>query len=237
MQNKTLINIDIITAVPEIFPSFINSSIPKIAAEKSIAKINIHNLHDYADNTFGHIDDAPFGGAAGMLIKCQPFFDCIEKLQKDTQYDEIIYFSADGEKITQALVNELSMKKNLMLLCGHYKGIDQRIRDTFVTREISIGDFVLSGGELPAMVLADAIVRLLPGVISDIDSALKDSFMDGLLEALQYTRPADYRGMTVPEILLGGHHKNIEKWQLEQSLEKTKQLRPDLYEKYHKEFE
>jgi tRNA (guanine37-N1)-methyltransferase len=219
MQNKTLINIDIITAVPEIFPSFLSSSIPRIAVEKSIAKINTHNLHDYADNTFGHIDDAPFGGAAGMLIKCQPFFDCIEKLQQETQYDEIIYFSADGEKITQSLVNELSLKNNLMLLCGHYKGIDQRIRDTFVTREISMGDFILS-------------VRLLPGVISDIDSALKDSFMDGLLEAPQYTRPADFRGMVVPEILLGGHHKKIEEWQLEQSLEKTKKLRPDLYERY-----
>ncbi len=232
MQNKTLINIDILTAVPEIFPSFLNSSIPRIAAEKSIAKINIHNLHDYADNTYGHIDDAPFGGAAGMLIKCQPFFDCIEKLMQENDYDEIIYFSAEGEKITQTLVNKLSLKKNLMLLCGHYKGIDQRIRETFVTREISMGDFILSGGELPAMVLSDAIVRLLPGVISDIDSALKDSFMEGLLEAPQYTRPSDFRGMVVPDILLGGHHKNIEKWQLDQSIKKTKKLRPDLYEVY-----
>lgn len=235
MQNKELINIDILTAIPEIFPSFLSSSIPKIAAEKSIAKINIHNLHDYADNKFGHIDDYPFGGAAGMLIKCQPFFDCIEKLKQETEYDEIIYFSADGERITQSMVNELSLKKNLMFLCGHYKGIDQRVRDTFVTREISLGDFVLSGGELPAMVLADSIVRLLPGVISDIDSALKDSFMDGLLEAPQYTRPAEFLGLPVPEILLGGHHKHIEEWQHEQALEKTKKLRPDLYQKYMEE--
>lgn len=227
MSNEK-IRIDIISAVPESMESFINASIIKNAREKGVANIVLHNLHDYADNKFGHIDDYPYGGAAGMLIKCQPVFDCIEKLQNERKYDEIIYMAADGEKLTQKTANELSLKTNIIILAGHYKGIDQRIRDTLITREISIGDFVLSGGELPAIVLTDAIVRLLPGVLGDLSSALEDSFMDGLLEPPQYTRPAEFRGMKVPEVLISGDHSKIDKWKEEQAIEKTKAKRKDL---------
>ncbi len=220
--------IDILSAVPELMQSYIDWSIVKIAREKNLAEVYFHNLHDYALDKYKHIDDAPFGGAAGMLIKCQPVFDCIEKLTAQRQYDEIIYMTADGERLEQSHANELSLKSNLMIIAGHYKGIDQRIRDTYVTREISLGDFVLSGGELPALVLSDAIIRLLPGVIGDAESALDDSFMTGLLEPPQYTRPADFRGQKVPDILLSGHHAKIQEWQEEKSLEKTRQRRPDL---------
>lgn len=222
------IRIDIISAVPESMESYINASIVKNAREKGIAIINLHNLHDYADNKFGHIDDYPYGGAAGMLIKCEPIFDCIEKLLSEREYDEVIFMAADGEKLTQKIANEISLKKNIIILAGHYKGIDQRVRDTLITREISIGDYVLSGGELPAIVLTDAIVRLLPGVLGDLSSALEDSFMEGLLEAPQYTRPAIFKGLEVPNVLLNGNHKEIEKWKEEQSYLKTKERRKDL---------
>ena len=228
MQNKEKIRIDIISAVPESMESFINASIVKNARDKGIATIVLHNLHDYADNKFGHIDDYPYGGAAGMLIKCQPIFDCIEKLQSERKYDEVIFMAADGDKLTQKTANELSLNRNLIILAGHYKGVDQRVRDALITREISIGDYVLSGGELPAIVLTDAIVRLLPGVLGDLSSALEDSFMDGLLEAPQYTRPADYKGLKVPEVLIGGDHAKITKWKLEQSEKKTAEKRSDL---------
>lgn len=234
-QNKNmteLIRIDILSAVPEIMESAINASIIKIARQKNIAQIFLHNLHDYADNKFRHIDDYPFGGAAGMLIKCQPVFDCIEKLQAERNYDELIYMTADGNTLNQSVCNELSLKKNLLILAGHYKGIDQRIRDTFITREISIGNFVLSGGELPAIVLTDAIVRLLPGVLGDLSSALEDSFQDGLLEAPKYTRPADFRGMKVPEVLLSGDPLKIRNWEYEQSLKKTQERNPDMLENF-----
>lgn len=227
-KNKEKIRIDIISAVPESMESFINTSIVKNARDKGIANIVLHNLHDYADNKFGHIDDYPYGGAAGMLIKCQPIFDCIEKLQSERKYDEVIFMAADGDKLTQKTANELSLKRNIIILAGHYKGVDQRVRDALVTREISIGDYVLSGGELPAIVLTDAIVRLLPGVLGDLSSALEDSFMDGLLEAPQYTRPAEYRGLKVPEVLIGGDHAKITKWKLEQSEKKTAEKRSDL---------
>ncbi|MDT3741445.1 MAG: tRNA (guanosine(37)-N1)-methyltransferase TrmD [Candidatus Kapabacteria bacterium] len=220
--------IDILSAVPEIMESAINASIIKNARDKGIAKIELHNLHDYADNKFRHIDDYPFGGAAGMLIKCQPVFDCINKLKSEREYDEIIFMTADGTTLTQSICNELSLKKNIIILAGHYKGIDQRIRDTFVTREISIGDFVLSGGELPAIVLADAVVRLLPGVLGDMSSALEDSFQDGMLEPPRYTRPAEYNGMKVPEVLLSGDPVKIRTWENEQSLLKTKERKPYL---------
>jgi tRNA (guanine37-N1)-methyltransferase len=232
MEKKELIRIDILSAVPDIFTSVMSSSMIRIAQEREIAKVVIHDLHDYSDNKFGHIDDTPFGGGAGMLIKCQPIFDCIEKLLAEREYDEILFPAADGEAITQSKLNELSLKGNIMIICGHYKGIDQRIRDKYVTREFSVGDYVLSGGEIPAMLLTDGIIRLLPGVMSDIESALEDSFMDDLLEAPQYTRPAEYEGMKVPDVLLTGHHKNIKDWQLQESLKKTKALRPDLYKKY-----
>lgn len=223
-----MIRIDILSAVPSLMESYINGSIIKIAREKGFVEIFLHNLHDYALDKYKHIDDTPFGGGAGMIVKCQPVFECIEKLLDERTYDEIIYMSADGETLDQSMANEFSLKQNLMLIAGHYKGIDQRIRDTFVTREVSIGDFVLSGGELPALVFADSIIRLIPGVIGDAESALDDSFMNGLLEAPQYTRPADFRGQKVPDVLLSGNHAEIRKWREQMSIEKTKLRRPDL---------
>lgn len=222
------LRIDIVTAFPDMFSSVINSSIVKISCEKGLIAIFLHNLHDYAEDRYRHIDDTPFGGGAGMIIQCFPVFKCIEKLKSERDYDEIIYMTADGEKLNQAVANELSMKKNIIILAGHYKGIDQRIRDVLISRELSIGDYVLSGGELPAMVLVDAIARLVPGVLGNSESALEDSFQNGLLDPPWYTRPADFRGYKVPEILLGGNHKAIEQWRYEQALEKTKKLRPDL---------
>lgn len=220
--------IDIISAIPDLMESYINGSIIKIARSKGLVEIILHNLHDYALDKYKHIDDTPFGGGAGMIIKCQPLFDCIEKLQSERKYDEIIYMSADGEKLNQSMSNELSLKENIIIIAGHYKGIDQRVRDYFVSKEVSLGDFVLSGGELPALVLADSIIRIIPGVIGDAESALEDSFQNGLLEAPQYTRPADFRGMLVPPVLLSGNHAEIKKWRDEMSLEKTKSRRPDL---------
>ncbi len=222
--------IDIVSAVPEIFTSVLQSSIIDNAQKNGVCEIHVHNLHDYALDKFRHIDDYPFGGGAGMLIKCQPVFDCIEKLKLERKYDEVIFMTPDAKKLNQMQVNQLSLSENLIILAGHYKGIDQRIRDELITCEISIGDYVLSGGELPALVLIDAIVRLLPGAIGDSQSALDDSFMDGLLEPPQYTRPADFRGLKVPDILLSGHHKKIEEWQQNMALEKTKKIRPDLLE-------
>lgn len=223
-----LMRIDIISAVPDSMQSFIDTSIMKNARTQGIVEIHLHNLHDYGIDKFRHIDDVPFSGEAGMLIKCQPVFDCIEKLLKERNYDEIIFPTPDAPLLKQTDCNRLSLLKNIIILCGHYKGIDQRIRDNLVTLECSIGDYVLTGGELPALVLADSVVRLIPGVIGDSCSALSDSLMDGLLEAPQYTRPADFRGWKVPDILLSGHHKNIENWKMQQSIEKTKLLRPDL---------
>jgi tRNA (guanine37-N1)-methyltransferase len=227
METQVL-RIDIVTAHPSMFESVINTSIIKIAQENELVKIVLHNLHDYAEDRYKHIDDTPYGGGAGMIIECQPVFKCIEQLMSERQYDDIIYMSADGRVLDQSTANELSLHGNIIILCGHYKGIDQRIRDILITREISIGDFVLSGGELPAMVLVDSIVRLIPGVLGDAESALEDSFQDGLLEAPYYTRPADFRGHKVPDVLLNGNHKEIQKWRHEQALKKTKERRPDL---------
>ncbi|MCX8054337.1 MAG: tRNA (guanosine(37)-N1)-methyltransferase TrmD [Ignavibacteria bacterium] len=220
--------IDIISAVPELMTSYLQGSILKIAQEKKLVEIHLHNLHDYALDRFRHIDDTPYGGGAGMIIKCQPIFDCIEKLQSERSYDDIIYVCADGYPLTQSVCNELSLKQNIIILAGHYKGIDQRVRDYFVTREISIGDYVLSGGELPALVLTDAIVRLIPGVIGNAESALEDSFQNGLLEPPQYTKPSEFRGMRVPDVLLSGNHESIRQWREQQALEKTRIRRPDL---------
>jgi len=229
-MNNTLIRIDLIAALPDIFNSVLNSGIIRIVQEKGIAEIYCHNLHEYAEDEYRHIDDTPFGGGAGMLIKCAPVFKCIEKLKSERDYDEIIFMTADGSPLTQSIANELSLKKNIIILAGHYKGIDQRIRDILITREISIGDYVLTGGELPALVLTDAIIRLLPGALGDAESALEDSFQNGLLEPPQYTKPAEFRGMIVPEILLSGNHAEIQKWREEQALKKTKERRPDLLE-------
>jgi tRNA (guanine37-N1)-methyltransferase len=228
MGNKPLLRIDIITAIPDLLASTLGNSILKIAQDKGIAEIAVHNLHDYAEDKYRHIDDVPFGGGAGMIIKCEPVFKCIEKLKSEREYGEIIYMAADGQLLNQQEANRLSLMENIIILAGHYKGIDQRIRDILVTKEISIGDYVLSGGELPALVLTDAIVRLLPGVLGDSESALEDSFQEGLLEAPYYTRPADYHGLKVPDVLLGGNHKEIKEWRHKQAIEKTKTRRPDL---------
>lgn len=220
--------IDIVSAIPESIEGYLNYSIIKNAREKGLIQVDLYNLHEYAANKWRRIDDYPFGGDAGMVIQCEPVFNCIEKLKSMNVYDEIIYLTADGELFNQRIANELSLKNNLLLLAGHYKGIDQRIRDTLITREISIGDYVLTGGELPALILLDAIVRLLPGVIGDATSALNDSFQDGLLEAPIYTRPSVFRGMEVPKVLLSGNHKEIEEWKYQQALEKTKKFRPNM---------
>ena len=227
-ENKELLRLDIVTALPDMFKSVFNSSIIRIAKKKKLVKIKLHNLHDYATDKFRHIDDTPYGGGAGMLIKCEPVFACIENLKSKREYDQIIYLTADGERLTQSIANELSMCRNVILIAGHYKGIDQRIRDVLVTREISVGDYVLSGGELPSMLLADSIIRLIPGVIGDAESALDDSFQDGLLETPYYTKPADFQGHNVPEVLLSGNQKKINEWREEQALLKTKLRRPDL---------
>ena len=227
-MDEKKIRIDIITTLPEIFESFINTGILRISSEKEISEIVIHNLHKYSDDKFGHVDDTIYGGGAGMLILCEPVFKCVEELRYQRNYDEIIFVTADGEKFNQSIANELSLKKNLIIICGRYKGIDQRIRDSIVTREISIGDYVLTGGELAAMIIADSVIRLIPGVLGDSESALDDSFQDGLLEPPNYTRPDNYRGMRVPDVLLSGNHKQISEWRRQMSIEKTKKLRPDL---------
>jgi tRNA (guanine37-N1)-methyltransferase len=222
------LRVDIITAVPQLIQPVVETSIVKRAQEAGAVEIIVHNLHEYGLGKYRQIDDEPFGGGAGMILRCEPVFACVERLQAERSYDEVIFLTPDGTTLTQAMANELSLKRHLILLAGHYKGIDQRIRDTLVTREISIGDYVLTGGELPALVLVDAVVRLLPGAISDAESALLDSFQDGLLDTPHYTRPAEFRGMSVPDELLSGNHKRIAAWREQQSLEKTRTRRPDL---------
>lgn len=222
--------IDIITVLPEMIEGFIGESILARAQKKGLAEIHLHNLRDYTDDKWRRVDDYPYGGFAGMVMKCQPIDACISKLKSERDYDEIIFTSPDGERFDQHVANELSTKENIIILCGHYKGIDQRIRDHLITREISIGDYVLTGGELAAAVMADAIVRIVPGVIGDEQSALSDCFQDDLLAAPIYTRPADYKGWRVPDVLLSGHEANIKNWELEQAMERTKRLRPDLLE-------
>ena len=228
MVQQTLLRIDLVAAVPEIFDSVLSTSIVRIAQDKGLVEIFSHNLHDYSEKKFRHIDDNPFGGGAGMVIECDPVFKCIERLKSVRNYDEVIYMTADGERLNQSIANHLSLSTNLIVLAGRYKGIDQRIRDVLITKEISIGDYVLSGGELPAMVLTDAIVRLIPGVLGDAESALEDSFQNGLLEPPQFTRPAEYRGLKVPDVLLNGNHAEIAKWREETALRKTRDRRPDL---------
>jgi len=223
-----MMRIDIITVLPELIEGFLSHSIPKRAQDKKLVEIHLHNLRDYATNKHRQVDDYPFGGGAGMVLMIEPIARCIEKLQSERSYDEIIYLTPDGKPFKQADANELSGKQNLILLCGHYKGIDERVREHFVTREISIGDYVLSGGELAAAVVADAIIRLIPGVLSDETSALTDSFQDNLLAPPVYTRPADFRGWKVPDVLLSGNHKAIEEWRYEMSLKRTQERRPDL---------
>lgn len=220
--------IDILTVLPEMLESPLNCSILKRAADKGLAEIVVHNLRDYSVNKHRKTDDYPFGGEAGMVMTIQPVDDCITALKKERDYDEVIFTSPDGETFTQPMANSLSLLNNIIILCGHYKGVDYRIREHLVTREISIGDYVLTGGELPAAVIADSIVRLIPGVIGDEQSALSDSFQDNLLAPPVYTRPADYKGWKVPDILLSGHEAKIAQWRQEQAIERTRLLRPDL---------
>ena len=222
--------IDIISAVPELLDSPLNFSILKRAQEKGLVDIFVHNLRDYTDDKHRRVDDYAFGFGAGMVLQIEPVDNVISKLKAERAYDEIIYTSPDGDKFSQKLANRYSMVENLMILCGHYKGIDHRIREHLITREISVGDFVLTGGELPAAMMADAIVRLIPGAIGDETSALSDSFQDNLLAPPVYTRPAEYKGWNVPEILLSGHQAKIEEWLHQQSVERTRLLRPDLLE-------
>ena len=220
--------IDIITGLPELLENFTQESIVGRAQKKGLAEIHIHNLRDYSTNRWRRVDDHPFGGFAGMVMQCEPIDRCISQLQAERHYDEVIFTSPDGEQFNQPMANTLSLAQNLIILCGHYKGIDYRIREHLITKEVSIGDYVLTGGELAAAVMTDAIVRIIPGVIGDEQSALSDSFQDGLLAAPVYTRPAEYKGWRVPDVLLSGHDAKIKEWELAQSMERTRRLRPDL---------
>jgi tRNA (guanine37-N1)-methyltransferase len=220
--------IDIITVLPELLKSPFEASILKRAIDADLVSVHFHNLRDYTTNKHKSIDDTQFGGGAGMVMMVEPIDKCISKLKAERDYDEVIYMTPDGETLNQSIANQLSMKGNLILLCGHYKGVDQRVRDQFITREISIGDYVLSGGELGAAVLCDSIIRLIPGVLGNETSALTDSFQDGLLAPPIYTKPRDYKGWKVPELLVSGDFPKIEKWREEQALERTKKQRPDL---------
>lgn len=220
--------IDIITVLPEMIEGFVNESILARAQKKGLAEIHLHNLRDYTHDKWRRVDDYPYGGFAGMVMQIEPIDRCLSALKAERDYDDVIYVTPDGEKFNQHVANEMSLQKNIVLLCGHYKGIDQRVRDHLITREISMGDFVLTGGELAAAAIADAVVRVVPGVIGDEQSALSDCFQDDLLAAPIYSRPAEYKGWKVPEVLLSGNEAKIKQWEMEQAMERTKQLRPDL---------
>ena len=222
--------IDILTCCPELLDSPLNHSIIRRAKDKGLVEIQVHNLHDYALDKHHKTDDYAFGFGAGMVMMIEPIDRCISQLKSEREYDEVIFTAPDGERFDQKTANNLSLKQNLIILCGHYKGVDQRVREHFITKEYSIGDYVLTGGEMPAAIMTDAIVRLLPGALGDVESALNDSFQDGLLEAGVYTRPAEYKGWKVPDILLSGHQAKVEEWLYEQSLAHTKARRPDLLE-------
>ncbi|MEC8679715.1 MAG: tRNA (guanosine(37)-N1)-methyltransferase TrmD [Bacteroidota bacterium] len=221
-------HIDIITCQPELLDSPLNNSILKIAQDKKLVNIKIHNLRDFSDNKHKKVDDYAFGGGGGMVLKIEPIFNCIESIKKENKVDEIIYMSPDGEKLSQKTSNSLSLKENIIILCGHYKGVDERVREHLITKEISIGDYVLTGGELPAAILIDSVIRLIPGVVSNESAALSDSFQDNLLGHPNYTRPAEFNGWKVPEILLSGDQKKIDEWRIKTSYKKTKKQRPDL---------
>ncbi|WP_127021402.1 tRNA (guanosine(37)-N1)-methyltransferase TrmD [Flagellimonas beolgyonensis] len=222
--------IDIITVLPELLKSPFEASILKRAIEKGLVEVHLHNLRDYATGNYKQVDDYQFGGGAGMVMMIEPIDKCISELKAQRDYDDVIYMTPDGNTLNQKMANELSLKENLIILCGHYKGVDQRVRDMFVTREISIGDYVLSGGELAAAIVCDAVIRLLPGVLNDETSALTDTFQDNLLAPPVFTRPAEYKGKEVPKILLSGNTPEIEKWREQQSLQRTQERRPDLLE-------
>lgn len=226
-----MMRIDIITVLPEMLTGFTQESILARAQQKGLAEIKLHNLRDYSNDKWRRVDDYSYGGFPGMVMKCEPIDNCISALKKERHYDEVIFTTPDGEQFNQGMANDLSLKGNLIILCGHYKGIDQRIREHLITKEISVGDFVLTGGELPAAIIADAVIRLIPGVIGDEQSALSDSFQDNMLSAPIYTRPAEYNGWKVPDILLSGNEAKIKAWEMEQSYARTKALRPDLLNK------
>lgn len=230
-----MMRIDIISAVPQLLESPLSHSIVGNARKSDIVEIHIHDLRDYSEDKHNKVDDYPYGGGAGMVLTPQPIFSCINHLKDQRDYDEIIFTAPDGVPFKQQHANELSLKGNLMFLCGHYKGVDQRVRDALITKEFSIGDYVLSGGELPAMVMIDAMVRLLPGVLGDAESALSDSFQNDLLEGPVYTRPAEFKGRKVPDVLRSGDHQKVEEWRLKESLERTKNVRPELFKKFRKE--
>lgn len=221
-------HIDILTVLPELLESPLQHSMMKRAQDKGLLTVNVHQLRKWAVNDYGQVDDYQYGGGAGMVMMCEPLTKAIEELSSARKFDDIIYMTPDGETLNQKMVNSFSLSQNLLIICGHYKGIDQRIRDNFVTREISVGDYVLSGGEIPAAILVDAIGRLLPGVLNDETSALTDSFQDDLLAPPVYTRPVDFRGWKVPDILMSGDHKKIEEWRYEQSVQRTTTKRPDI---------
>lgn len=220
--------VDILTVLPEMLDSFLNCSIIKRACDRGLAEICVHNLRDFTTNRYRKVDDYPFGGEAGMVMQIEPIDRCITSLKEQRDYDEIIFMSPDGKQFDQPTANALSLLDNIIILCGHYKGVDYRVREHFITREISIGDYVLTGGEIPAAVVTDAIVRLIPGVLGDEQSALSDSYQDNLLAPPIYTRPAEYKGWRVPDILLSGHQAKIEQWRHDMALERTAALRPDL---------
>jgi tRNA (guanine37-N1)-methyltransferase len=223
-----MMRVDIISVLPQLLESPFGHSILKRAIQKGLVEVNVHNLRDYSTNKHKNVDDYAYGGAAGMVMMIEPIAACIDKLKSERDYDEVIYMSPDGELLNQPLANKLSILQNIIILCGHYKGIDERIRQHYITKEISIGDYVLSGGELAAAVLCDSIIRIIPGVLSDETSALSDSFQDNLIAPPVYTRPADFKGMKVPDILLSGNQALIEKWEYEEALKRTKERRPDL---------
>ena len=225
-----MLRIDIISVLPKLIESPFNASIIKRAVEKKIVEINFHDLKDYASNKRKQVDDYQFGGGSGMVMMIEPINKCIDSLKKDRDYKEIIYMTPDAEILNQKIANKLSIEGNLIILCGHYKGVDQRVRDKFITMEISIGDYVLSGGELPAAVLCDSIIRLIPGVLGDETSALSDSFQDGMIAPPVYTRPANFDNMNVPEVLLSGNKMRIENWREEKALERTKKIRPNFFD-------
>lgn len=228
LKERKLMRIDIITVLPEMLEGFVHESILARAQKKGLAEIHLHNLRDYTHDKWRRVDDYPYGGFAGMVMQIEPIDRCISALKDERDYDDVIYVTPDGERFDQHVANEMSLQQNLIILCGHYKGIDQRVRDHLITREISVGDFVLTGGELAAAIIADAVVRLVPGAMSDDQSALSDCFQDDLLAAPIYTRPSDYKGWKVPEILLSGNEAKIKQWEIDQALERTKRLRPDL---------
>lgn len=220
--------IDIITLLPELLKSPFEASILKRAIEKGLVEVHFHNLRDYTDKSYNQVDDYQFGGGAGMVLMIEPIDKCIAALQAERDYDEVIYMTPDGETLNQKIANGISLLKSIIILCGHYKGVDQRVREAYITREISVGDYVLSGGELGAAILCDAVIRLIPGVLNNETSALTDTFQDNLLAPPVYTRPAEYKGMKVPEVLLSGNFPKIEQWREEQAQRRTEQLRPDL---------